>query len=331
MNKKIFLITATLAAGLWVGCNKAGKLDQASTFKPPSGPVELKVKWPMGERVVQSFSLKQSSEVTVPNQPNPIQQDITLVQQYGLTVQKENPDGSHEVEMEFLGVQMTMTMNGKSMVNFDSAKKSEAKADPMASMFEKVVGAKIHYFLDASNHVDRVEGIDALLSRIGSSGGPVDPSTSLKSMFSESYFKQIMDSSRYLPSKPVQPGDTWPVKMEFEAAPLGTLELDYTVAFQSWEQHGKRTCARLEVQGTIKSEGDSNAKVAGMSVSLSDGTTAGVSWFDPELGMIIDSTANQDMKINMVMPARSRTPNAKPQTITSITKQEISLKLESVK
>jgi len=68
-----------------------------------------------------------------------------------------------------------------------------------------------------------------------------------------------------------------------------------------------------------------------MSVSLSDGTTAGVSWFDPELGMIIDSTANQDMKINMVMPARSRTPNAKPQTITSITKQEISLKLESVK
>ena len=45
MNKKLFLITATLASTLlWVGCNKSGKLDKASTFTPPAGPMMLKVK-----------------------------------------------------------------------------------------------------------------------------------------------------------------------------------------------------------------------------------------------------------------------------------------------
>ena len=130
--------------------------------------------------------------------------------------------------------------------------------------------------------------------------------TGFKSMFNEGYFKQIMDGSRYLPSKPVQPGDTWPIQMEIPMGPIGIMEIDYTVTFQSWEQHGKRNCARLEFQGTLKSKPDPNPKPAGMTMAISDGNTSGVSWFDPELGMVIDTTANQDMKMNMTMPVNPR-------------------------
>jgi hypothetical protein len=122
--------------------------------------------------------------------------------------------------------------------------------------------------------------------------------------------------------------------MEIAMGPLGTMEMNYTVTFQSWEQHGKRTCARLEFQGTLKSKPDPNAKPAGMTMTISDGNTSGVSWFDPELGMVIDTTANQDMKMNMTMPVNPRGNAAaagKTQTITSIMKQEITIKLESVK
>src|ERR1700690_1544882 len=60
MNKKIILLTATLASALlWVGCNKSGKLNTPSQSPAPSGPVELKAKWPLGEHVVQSLDLKQ--------------------------------------------------------------------------------------------------------------------------------------------------------------------------------------------------------------------------------------------------------------------------------
>jgi len=335
MKKNILLITVTLALGLsGVGCNKSGKLNTTSKFTAPAGAMEFKLKWPVGERIVQSLDFKVTSEMTVPNQPAPIKQDITMGQEYGLTVLKENADGGHEVEMEFLSVRMMMNMGGKPMMNYDSAKKSSGDStNPVAAMFQKIIGAKIQYFMDASNRVERIEGVDALVGRL-TTGGPADMTTGLKSMFNEGYFKQIMDSSRYLPSKPVQPGDTWPVQMEIAMGPLGTMQMDYTITFQSWEQHGKRTCARLEFQGTVNSKPDSNSKPAGMTMSISDGNTSGVSWFDPELGMVIDTTANQDMKMNMTMPVNPRGNTAaagKTQTITSIMKQEITIKLESVK
>ena len=91
MNKNILLITVALALSLsGVGCNKSGKLDKASTFTPPSGPVELKLKWPVGERIVQSFDMKQNMEIFVPNQPDSIKQNMTMGQEYGLTVLKED-------------------------------------------------------------------------------------------------------------------------------------------------------------------------------------------------------------------------------------------------
>ena len=62
MNKNLVLIGATLALSLTlVGCNKSGKLDEPSTFKTPTGPVELKLKFPQGERIVQDMDLKQTS------------------------------------------------------------------------------------------------------------------------------------------------------------------------------------------------------------------------------------------------------------------------------
>jgi hypothetical protein len=335
MKKNILLITVTLALGLsGVGCNKSGKLNTPSKFTAPSGAMELKLKWPVGERIVQSLDFKVNSEMTVPNQPAPIKQDITMGQEYGLTVLKENPDGGHEVELEFLNVRMKMDQGGRTMVDYDSAKKSTGdKANPVATMYQKIIGAKIQYFMDASNQVERVEGVDALVDRL-TTGGAADMTAGFKSMFNEGYLKQIMDGGRYLPSKPVQPGDTWPIQMEMMMGPLGNMNIDNTVTFQSWEQRGKRNCARLEFQGTFKSSPGSDTKMAGMSMSISDGNTSGVAWFDPELGMVIDTTMNQDMKMNITMPVNRRGNAAaagKPQTITSTMKQVINIKLESVK
>src|ERR1017187_3832019 len=82
-KKNLLLITVTLALGLsWVGCNKSGKLDTASKFTAPAGPVELKLKWPVGERVVQNIDMKINMEISVPNQPTPIKQDMTMGLKY---------------------------------------------------------------------------------------------------------------------------------------------------------------------------------------------------------------------------------------------------------
>ena len=89
MNKKFLLMTAALALSLpWAGCSKSSKLDQASTFTPPGGPVELKLKWTKDERIVQEMDMKQTSELTIPGQTAPMKQEMALQQE----------DRSHRVE-----------------------------------------------------------------------------------------------------------------------------------------------------------------------------------------------------------------------------------------
>ena len=115
---------------------------------------------------------------------------------------------------------------------------------------------------------------------------------------------------------------------------LGTLVMDYTFTLERWEQHGKRNCARMEFQGTIKTKDGDNAKPnqLGMTMSIQDGTTSGVSWFDPELGIIIDSQMHQDMTINISLPKNPRVKPGTPiqtQTLTTQTSQDINIKLDS--
>ena len=334
MNKNAFLITVTLASSLfWAGCNKSGKLDQASTFTTPTGPLELKLKWPAGEHVVQSFDMKLNMELSVPNQPAPIQRDITLGQEYGLTVLNYTAGGGHAVELEFLNLRMKIDEGGKPVLDYNTAEKSSNLAgNPTATavqkMFQNVIGAKIQYYLDASNRVERLEGADALMSRIAASG-PANVIGSFKTMFNDGSLKQMINAG-FLPPKPVQPGDTWPVQTDIVMGDLGTMVMDYTYTLAGWEKHGQRTCARLEFQGTVKTKRDAASAPTGLATSVRDGNSSGVSWFDPELGMVIDTTLNQDMNVTMNVPITMRGKRS-TQTITALMKQAITIKLESVK
>jgi hypothetical protein len=335
MNKNTLLIAATLVLSLsWVGCNKSGKLDEKSKFKAPGSAVELKLKWAVGERIVMDMDTKANTEIFIPGQPSSMKQDMTMGQKYGLTVLKETPGGGHEVEMEFLNARMRMEMNGRNMLDYDSDKKSAGdKANPVADMFGKIIGGKIQYFLDVSNDVERMEGVDELLNRL-SSGGRVDQGVEIfkGTMFSKDRFKQMMSANRFMPPKPVQPGDTWPIKQSLEMGPLGTLVMDFDCTLQGWEMHGKRNCARIEFSGTVKSTPGTNANPAGLSMTILDGTTTGVSWFDPELGITIDMNMNQDLKMAMTIPMNGRgNAAARTQKMTNIMSQVITVKLDSVK
>lgn len=334
MKRTAFLIVATLLAGLcWTGCNKSGKLNETSKFPVPSGPVELKLKWPVGQRAIQNLEVKMNMEITGPVLPGPIKQDMILGEKYGLHVISADGLGGHEIEMEFQAMRLKLDQGGKTLVDYDSdAKSSEGSKNPelaaMQKTFEKVVGARLLYFLDASNQVQRIEGMDALTSQV-SAGGRSDAASSMKSMFSEESLKQMI-SGQHLPPKPVQPGDSWPEKMDIAMGELGTMSMDYTFTFVRWETHGKRTCARLEFQGNMKSKANPAASGTGMTFNVQNGESSGVSWFDPELGMVLDTTMNQDLNLNMSVPMPGRGKNA-TQTLTNVMKQVINMKVDSVK
>jgi len=157
---------------------KAASKDTASE-PPPAGPVELKWKWPpVGERVVLDVNVKRNGEYLYPGQPDREQEDLTLEKKYGLTVLQATPGGGHEVELEFLSIQNRIALGGETVLDYDSSKKSSAsRTNSLTDIYGKIVGSKIRYFLNASNEVERMEGVDELEKRL-SSGASAEASAS---------------------------------------------------------------------------------------------------------------------------------------------------------
>lgn len=337
MKKTSAVLAGLLALGLpWVGCKKSeeSKSESPKSAKEPaakpSGPVELKLKLTVGSRVVQRMEVVQHSEMIMPRLPKPMKQEMTMGQEFALSVLKEREGGGHEVEIEFLANQMIVTMGERTLISFDSQGEStDDSNNPAAATFRKMVGARLKFLMDASNKLERIEGLEDFKKRL-LTGTPKEMAGILSSVFSEDYFKQMAEHGQGLPPKPVNPGDTWPVQMEMVMGPLGTMVMDWTYTFKGWEKREKRRCALLEYTGTVKTKPGRSAGPMGMSIAIEDGTSSGKSWFDPEAGLFIDSAIKQDMRMLMTLPnmAGGRT-NAPPQTqtLTNVMNQKITVKV----
>lgn len=328
-NRQIILIAVSLALSLtWVGCKKSE--EKIIAGPPPSGPVELKLKWPVGRRMVQSLDFRQTSETLIPGMPAPMKQEMEMGQRYARSVLKEMPDGGHQVEMEFLSTRMSVAGGNQTMLSFDSSDRS-SKTNPLAATFQKLAGAKVRFFLDASNEVWRIEGVEEFQKRAESSPQN-DPMGILKNMYSSDSFQQWMNDNRSLPNKLVAPGDSWPVKLEIAMGDLGTMLMEQTYTFKAWERRNEHNCARIEFDGTVRSKAGQNMKIQGMTMSIEGGKSSGETWFDLEQGAFVDTTINQVLKMYITLPNQGRgTPAGRTQTATNIMSQVITVKLEPAK
>jgi hypothetical protein len=335
MSKNLLIMSAAVALSLpWVGCGKSDKLARHPAFTPPGGPRELKLKWPKGEQIVEQMDIKEHSELSVPGRSIPVRQDISISQQLGLTVLNESPDGEHEVEMEFLSARVEVPPGSKTLSNYDSAEKSPADdMNPVAKMFGKIIGSKVQFFLNAGNDVERIEGADVLAQKLEA----VEQANRLehfKNFYSEGFLKQMIMANRSARSKPVQPGDTWPAHIELVTRTAGAICVDDNFTLQSWENHGGRNCARLEFKGTITNKPGTSADPARMSVDSIAGRSWGVSWFDLERGLVLETTVKHDMSLVITMPVNpegSADAAARVQQLTEQMNQTINAKLISVR
>jgi hypothetical protein len=316
MNARLlWSIAAIVMVFAVASCNESTrptKLDSPSSTPPLFGLVELKPKWVSGEHFVEEFDIDQTMLMKVPAQPAPINQHVTIPQKFSLRVVDARPDGSHELELEYLDTGPKTEING---VHYDR--------DPaLTGAFAKFIGCKIQYFLDTSNNVERVDGIDELLKHL-SAGNMTGV---LRSRFNADYFKQFMIFDELLPQNPTQPGDSWSAKIEFPRGALGT----YNLIFRGWELIGKRNCARIEMNGDIRSDPMGRHGPMGATMTIPEGGVSGVIWFDPEIGAVLSGKIKINMTVLMresVRPGASAFPT---QTITNQLAQVIDFGVDSL-
>jgi Family of unknown function (DUF6263) len=310
---------APAASGDPAGSAATGSADVPA---PPSGPVELKIKWPVGQRYVQRMELKQKSETMLPQRPEPMKQDTSFAQEYAISVVKDRQPAGKELDLKYLSMQIDVTMNGKSVMSYDSSGESlTVDNDPVLRSMSKLVGMQLTMLLDESNNVEKVEGMDKLKSALLERASPQAKAV-MNGMISEDTYKQMAELGKGLPPGPVQPGDTWPVQKEISMGSMGKMVLDLHYSFKGWEPRANRQCALLEFSGNMTSNGIAPAAgPGGVEMKVEDGKISGQTWFDPDLGMLLETKMNQ--LLNMTI-----TVNASKTAVQGANRQHVSTKLD---
>ena len=317
----VTLVLAALLAGFLAACRKS---EPAAGSDSKEG-VLLKVKWPVGARYVYRMDLDQHSTTKFPQMPQGMKQDVTMAMTYALSVVKETADGGRDLEMEFLANEMEVKMGAQVVMSFDSKEDSSRDAqNPLAAPYRKMIGSKLHLQVDADGKVEQMVGLQEWIDRMSADAGPAKGM--IAQQFNEGYFRQIADFGRGLPDRPVQPGETWPFKMDMALGPMGKLKVDSKLTFKGWEEREQHKCVVIQSTGSLEGSPGPGAEAGPMGrMSIKDGKISGTGWFDPELGALIETVADQALQVKGEMPGP---PGGKgPAGFTSDIGQKVSLKL----
>jgi hypothetical protein len=291
-----------LALGVALGIGSSARLpaQQAATgaASPADAPVELKVKWPVGQRCLQRLEMSQDQQISSPSLPEPVKQRIVHSQDVALTVAKEREDGGREVELAITATKMEIT-GGQTTMSFDSKSDPAKDSDnQLAPLFRKLGEMRLKLFTNRKGAVEKVEGLKEFADKLSSDLPPALQGM-LQGMLNEDNIKHMGAIPEGLPDKPVKIGERWPLKQEISLGPMGKFTITLQITFKGWENRDQRRCAVLEHIGTIASPPGAGAAGGQMAMTITGGDTKGRTWFDPELGMPIESTAEQKMSMKV--------------------------------
>jgi hypothetical protein len=315
MKKLAVILPLYVVAGavLLAGCSKSrtaatssGNGGNGADATLASGasdkPVDMKIKWTVGKKYPMRIEVAQSTKTDVPDQPQPVAQEMKLTQGFTISSLKELDNGGRQLELKFESAKMDVSQGERNVLSFDSLQSpAQDGSNAAAPVLRTMIGARIQYFTDAEGKVERMTGVDELTRRIAATGQP-QAQAMFQQMFSEETLKRYGSFADSLPDHAVNLGDSWPFKEDVPSS-IGVLTVDLKYTFKNWEQHGDRTCAHVEASGDISTKTISTA--TGMVVEIKKGKISGEYWFDPVLGMIVE--ANNDMDLALKITTRAQT------------------------
>lgn len=232
-----------------------------------------------------------------------IKQEMSQIQDYALSIVAETPDGGREIDFEFLRLKIDMksgTPGGPMNMNFDSeagGEQSNGTQNPMLKGFQSMLGHKLKLFISPENKVVRIDGLDEMMAKLVAEVPP-EAAQMTKSMYNADMLNRFV-APVGLPGKPAKPGDTWPVQFDQSLGPIGVLTTDSQFRFQNQESHEGRDCAVLVFSGSMRSKPSAEPGMFGDMIKITNGESYGKSWFDPELGRFIDTSAQLSMTVNI--------------------------------
>jgi len=264
--------------------------------------VELKRKWQIGNRYVHRLDVIQTIDFKFPQMPKPMRQDFAMAQVYALSVIKERDGGGCELELEFLAQELTVQEGDNVFVDFDSKGQSTSEnKDPLAPTLRKMTGTRLKYILNADNKVESIDAFSDYVDKV-TSGSPPEGKGFFSSIYSEDYFKRLVDYSSGFLARPKTAGTSRHAQTDLTMWLFGTVALDFNSTFKGPDLNEQHQCELVQFSGPITSRSTQSGIMGNLTIE--EGRAAGKMWFDPQLGAIVESQIDQLLFAKMGMPTQ---------------------------
>ena len=277
------------AAAILATGTTAVVVGEITTSSGAHGPVEMQMKWLAGKRYVMHREETQTSETKEPNQSKPVKQVQKMTQDFNFTLVGELDHGGRELQLEFESLALEVVVGDRKAFSADSAQSSAQDArNPVGARLRKMVGAHLQYFTDANGKVEKMEGYQELVNRVA--GENPKEQAAFTDLFRENGLKEYGTIAEdTTSSRVVKLGDSWAKHLE-QPSNGGMINVDVKSTFENWEQHADRKCMRIKLTGSFSSQAGAN-----FPVKIEKGRFSGEAWFDPDLGMVVETALDEDM------------------------------------
>jgi hypothetical protein len=282
MKRTITVVTVLACLFCFFGCGR--------------GAVDMKLKYEVGKRYHQRIIIAQDQTMNMGERT--MDMSMQQTQDVSLSVLRAREEGGYEIEMEWRSMAIHMNM-GLMAISYDSNNPNDAN-NPLVDSIGLLVGSTVLFTLDASNRIESVSGMESLMKKVMELED-LQAIGMFKQMFSDDALKQMINQgmAQGLPDHAVTVGDTWPYSADMPMGTMGTIHVKADYRFDGWEEHDGHRCALLTHTGTISMDPSSGSNPMGITMSITEGDSAGKTWFDPALGQAVEIEATQNMQLNL--------------------------------
>ena len=272
-------------------------------------PVDPQINWLPGKKYSTTLNLTQSSETAMPGLPQPVNTLTQIREDMDISPLKKTPDDGWQLEFKFTAASIDSKRNGATVLSFDSSKNSPPDPNNPAALLAMVVGVPLEYYVDAKGLVQKVDGLDQF-SKL-TTAGRSDQQVLFQQLFNENVLKEYASYGKGLPNHPVKVGESWSSQTD-TASDAGDLALKMNFTFQNWEMRRDRRCAHFTITGKVSSKNASTA--TGSAIEIKKGNFTGDLWYDPDLGMMVESDTSQKLTLKISTQSQILTPQLDQET-----------------
>jgi RNA polymerase sigma factor (sigma-70 family) len=283
----------TIGTGVFI----VGEIAAPGGSAAERAPVVMETKWQIGKKYLMHLEDLQTTETKSLGQTKAVKQVRKLSQDLHYFPVRKLENGGWQLQLEFESLALEVTNGNRKVFAANSTQKPvQDTSNPVGARLRKMTGARLEYFTDANGKAEKMNGYQELVTRVA--GTNQQEQAAFKDMFSEIGLEKlgsILEDT--VPRRVVKPGDRWTMSLKAPSN-AGNLQVDLKCVFKNWEQRANYKCMHITFTGTISAGAGSDASA--LQAKIEKGTVTGNIWFDPELGMAVESANDVDaqLKIN---------------------------------